>query len=280
MEISNKNVADKFRLDGKVAVITGGSGLLGNKHADAISEMGGIPVIIDIDQHKIDETVQRIKDTYSVEVMGCMCDITDKDSVRSMVARITEHFGKIDILINNASFSVKGRIPEGMFAPIEEYPLDLWEMALKVNLTGTFLITQAVGKIMVKQKRGAIVIVASDVGIISPDHRIYKGLGTGPDKIPFNTPIWYSTSKAALINFTRHLATHWAKHNIRVNSVSPAGVYDKHDPEFVARLSNLIPLGRMAHKDEYKGAIVFLVSDASSFMTGSNLIIDGGRTCW
>ena len=143
------------------------------------------------------------------------------------------------------------------------------------EFASAFLVAQAVGKVMRERKNGVIVNIASDVGMISPDHRIYKDLAGG-----FNTPIAYATTKAGLLNFTRYLATYWAPYNIRVNSLSPAGVYDNQDPEFVRRLSDLIPLGRMAHKDEYKGAIIFLVSDASSFMTGFNLVVDGGRTCW
>ncbi len=279
--MKKNGVEERFRLDEKVTLITGGAGFLGRKHAETIAEMGGYPVIVDLNKEDADEVVSSIKNTYKVEALACIADIAIKESVEKMVEEVMEYFGRIDILINNAGFSVKGEIPDGMFAPFEEYPLDIWEKGLKVNLTGPFLVTQSVGRIMVNQQSGVILNIASDVGVISPDHRIYDGLGTGPNNdIPFNTPAWYSASKAGLINLTRYLATYWAKYNIRVNSISPAGVFHNHDPEFVRRLSNLIPLGRMAHEDEYKGSIIFLVSDASSFMTGTNLIVDGGRTCW
>src|SRR5262249_43578710 len=162
---------------------------------------------------------------------------------------------------------------EQYFASFEEYPLDLWESALNTNLTGLFLCTQAVGRAMCRQGKGVVINIASDLSVIGPDHRIYEGEN-------FNTPISYTVSKAAVLGFTRHLATYWAKKNIRVNALSPAGVFDGHAPAFVGKLASRIPMERMASKDEYKGAIVFLASDASSFMTGSNLIVDGGRTAW
>ena len=274
-------VKDMFDLTGKVAVITGGAGLLGTKHAEAIAEMGGIPILLDMDEEKLNEKAAYLREKYSAECDGILADITSKSQILSAVGQILEKFHEVDILVNNAALTVKRGSEKfkNYFASFEEYPLDLWEMALRVNLTGTFLVTQAIGKQMGKQEKGVILNIASDVGVISPDHRIYKK-NNDYKGMPFNTPISYSISKAALIHFTKYLATYWADKNIRVNSLSPAGVYDNHDPEFVKKLTNLIPLGRMADRDEYKGAIVFLVSDASSFMTGANLIIDGGRTCW
>ena len=274
-------VKDMFDLTGKVAVITGGAGLLGTKHAEAIAEMGGIPILLDMDEEKLNEKAAYLREKYSAECDGILADITSKSQILSAVGQILEKYHEVDILVNNAALTVKRGSEKfkDYFASFEEYPLDLWEMALRVNLTGTFLVTQAIGKQMVKQGKGVILNIASDVGVISPDHRIYRKTADYKG-MPFNTPISYSVSKAALIHFTKYLATYWADKNIRVNSLSPAGVYDGHDPEFVKKLTNLIPLGRMADRDEYKGAIVFLVSDASSFMTGANLIIDGGRTCW
>lgn len=258
------NVKDKFDLTGKVALITGGAGLLGVKHAEAIREMGGTPILLDVDVAKLRSLIAK----YLVSV----CNIASWDVVGPSVDVILAVHHKIDILINNAFVTVAQGI-EGYFDPFEYYPLAMWEMALKTNLTGTFLITQAVGRQMVKQGKGVILNIASDVGVISPNHRIYEGM-------PFNTPLSYSMCKAAIIHMTKYLATYWADKGIRVNCLSPAGVYNNQPKEFVQRLSNLIPMGRMAQPDEYKAAVVFLVSDASSFMTGANLIIDGGRTCW
>jgi NAD(P)-dependent dehydrogenase (short-subunit alcohol dehydrogenase family) len=192
-----------------------------------------------------------------------------------MVARVLERYGRIDILINNAAMTVKhgGASSEDYFAPFEEYRLDLWNRSLQTNLTGMFLCTQAIGRVMRRAGRGVVLNMASDLSVIAPDHRIYEG-----EK--FNTPVHYSVCKTAVVGFTRYLATYWAKSNIRVNALSPAGVYDNHSPQFVQKLSSLIPLGRMANRDEYRGAVIFLVSDASSFMTGANLVVDGGRSSW
>lgn len=275
------SVRQRFDLTGRVAVITGGAGMLGVRHAEAIAEMGGIPVIVDQRKDACAETEARLRAAYDVDALGVAADITARADVEAMVERVRARYGRIDILVNNAALTVKGGGDAfaHYFAAFEEYPEALFDLALRVNLTGAFLVTQAVGKVMAAQRRGVIVNIASDVAVISPDHRIYRDASpTGGSG--FNTPIAYSMSKAALLAFTRYLATYWADRGIRVNALSPAGVYDDHDPAFVARLANLIPLGRMAHKDEYKGAIIFLCSDASSFMTGANLIVDGGRTSW
>jgi len=262
-----------YDLSGRTAVITGGAGFLGTKHAEAIAEMGGIPILVDLVKDRVEAAADRLQGQFGVPACGLVADITRKDEVERAVDLAVARYGRLDILINNAGFTGKGQRPDQLFAPFEDYPLDLWQHALDVNLTGAFLVSQAVGRVMRAARRGVVVNIASDVGVISPDHRIYEGQ-------PFNTPVAYATTKAALINFTRYLATYWAPCGIRVNALSPAGVFDGHDPQFVRRLTQLIPLGRMAHHDEYKGAIVFLVSDASAFMTGANLIVDGGRTCW
>lgn len=278
-----ESVKRQFDLSGKTAIITGGAGFLGLHFGDAIAEMGGVPIMFDIDRAAIDKALSELKKKGYSEYDGIKTDITDKLSCQSGVDKVVKKYGKIDILINNAALTKKGcaETGEDFFAPFEEYSETLWEKGLKVNLTGTFLITQAVGKVMKAKKRGVVINIASDVGVISPDHRIYqKDEKDDYPGVPFNTPISYSTTKAAIINFTRHLATYWAPYNIRVNALSPAGVYKNHDPKFVKKLAERIPLGRMATPEEYKGAIVFLASEASSFMTGANLIIDGGRTCW
>jgi NAD(P)-dependent dehydrogenase (short-subunit alcohol dehydrogenase family) len=199
-----------------------------------------------------------------------------------MVRTVLDRLGRIDILINNAAMTVKGGGERAVeyFAKFEDYPLDLWEAALRVHLTGAFLCCQAVGREMVRQDGGVILNIASDVGTISPDHRIYDGALSPHTGQPFNTPASYATAKAGLINLTRYLATYWAPHHIRVNALSPGGVFADHDPIFLRNLTERIPLGRMAHVDDYQGAVLFLVSDASAYMTGANLIVDGGRTAW
>ena len=275
-------VRDLFDLSGRVAIITGGAGLLGLQHAAAIAEAGGHVVVADLSEAEAKRSAADVTRAYGVEALGVRADITQKADVEAMVAAATDRFGRIDILINNAALTVKGGSERAAeyFAPFEEYPLDLWEEALRVNLTGAFLCCQAVGKVMVAQRSGVVLNIASDVGNISPDHRIYEGVKNPHTGTPFNTPIGYATTKAGIINFTRYLATYWAPKGIRVNTLSPGGVNTGHDPVFVENVSARIPLGRMAQRDEYKGAVLFLVSDASSYMTGANLIVDGGRTAW
>jgi len=276
------DVKKLFDLTGRVAIITGGAGLLGTRHAMAIAESGGHPVLADLSAEAAVAAAARITEATGVDAMGIRVDVTVKAEVEAMVQEVLDRFGQIDILINNAALTVEGgsSAAKDYFAAFEDYPLDLWERALQVNLTGAFLCSQAVGRVMVRQGRGVVLNIASDVGNISPDHRIYRGVVNPYSKEPFNSPIGYATTKAGLINFTRYLATYWADKGIRVNALSPAGVYDGHERRFVENLTRLIPLGRMADRDEYRGAVLFLVSDASSYMTGANLVVDGGRTAW
>ncbi len=244
-----------FDLTGKVAIITGGAGLLGKKHIEAITEMGGIAISVDKNRE------------YSLQ-----CDITSREQVNKTVKYILESWGQIDILVNNAGMTA-GQGKAEYFDSFEDYKLEPWRLSLETNLTGIFIMTQAVSKEMLKRGKGVILNIASDVGVISPDHRIYE-------EVDFNTPLSYCVCKHAIIGFTKWLATYYSDKGIRVNSLSPGGVFNDQPREFVERLTKLIPMGRMANADEYKAAVVFLVSDASSYMTGANLIIDGGRTCW
>jgi NAD(P)-dependent dehydrogenase (short-subunit alcohol dehydrogenase family) len=273
---------DVFDLSGRVAIITGGAGMLGLRYSEAIAERGGVPVLADLSNENIENALASLRASTGVEGFGVTMDISSKEDVEKMVAATMEKYGRIDILINNAALTVKGGSEnlQGYFAPFEEYPLDLWQRALDVNLTGTFLVTQAVGRVMVEQARGVVLNIAAVYGMVSPDHRIYDGIVNQYGGQAFNTPISYSATKSAILNFTRYLATYWSDKGIRVNSFSPGAVFDEHDATFVDNLTARIPLARMAHKDEYKGAIVFLVSDASSYMTGANLVVDGGWTSW
>jgi len=278
----SKTTVDLFRLDGKTAVITGGAGLLGTKHAEAIAEMGGIPVLLDTDKGRLDDRVAELEKKFGQGPLGFAVDITNADEMGRVVSEIIRQRGGIDVLINNAAMTVESSLGKsGYFAPFEEYEVSLWEQALSVSLTGAFIVTQAVGRHMKERRMGAVLNIASDVGVFSPDHRIYRpDPATDYPGVPFNTPLSYSVAKAGLISMTRYLATYWADYNIRVNALSPGGVHTNQSEGFVKRLTQLIPLGRMASSDEYKGAVVFLVSDASAYLTGFNIVMNGGRVAW
>jgi NAD(P)-dependent dehydrogenase (short-subunit alcohol dehydrogenase family) len=269
-----------FDLTGRVAVITGGAGLLGQQHAEAIANAGGIPVMADIHVDNLDEHSMEIKGRFGAQACVIQVDITNPESIHSLLQVIMDRYGRLDILINNAANNPKmEKTGEVEFSRLENFPLQQWQADLSVGLTGAFLCSQVIGSEMAKQKSGVIVNVASDLAVIAPDQRLYRKPGTPPEQQPVK-PITYSVVKTGLIGLTRYLATYWAESGIRVNAISPGGVYNGQPDEFVTRLSSLIPMSRMARIDEYQAAILFLCSDASSYMTGANLVVDGGRTCW
>lgn len=273
-------IKEKFNISGKVAIITGGAGMLGREFARTLLEYGGDVVIADISREKGEEALNELKQDLKGKLSYEYVDITSKDSVNEMVKAVQNHYGKIDILINNAALDPKFDKINGFKqdSSFEDYPLELWERAIATNLTGAFLFCQAVGKIMAIGKGGVIVNVASELGVIAPDHRIYIKK-SDPDKITFK-PIDYPVTKAALIHMTRYLASYWRDKNIRVNALCPAAVYTSQGEELVENIKYRTILGRMSRKDEFNGAMIFLVSEASSYMTGANLIVDGGRTVW
>ncbi len=277
-----KQVMDNFALHGKVAIITGGAGLLGRKHAEAILEAGGIPVIADIDPAATTQACQDLSNQYHADCLGIVTDITRRDSIQQLVTQVLDRYGRLDILINNAANNPKVESTADSkqeWSRFENFPLDAWQADLQVGLTGIFLCCQVIGSAMAARGGGVILNIASDLGVIAPDQRIYRREGLDEDNQPVK-PVTYSVVKSGVLGLTRYLSTYWAAQNVRVNAISPGGVYNGQSDEFVQKLTNLIPMGRMARVDEYKGAILFLVSDASSYMTGSNLIIEGGRTVW
>ncbi len=278
-DLSSRTRENLFDLTGRVALITGGAGLLGEQHARAIARAGGIPVLLDIS----DRSAQKAKDVaaeYGVPAFGRRTDITNASEVAACLEDVLARFGSIDILINNAANNPMMESPGRVnFSRFENFPPEQWHADLSVGLTGAFLCSQVFGAEMARRGKGVIVNIASDLALIAPDQRIYRQQGL-PEHLQPVKPVGYSVVKAGLIGLTRYLATYWAESGVRVNAISPGGIYNGQPDDFVAKLSRLIPLGRMARLTEYQGAILFLCSDASSYMTGANLVVDGGRTCW
>ena len=273
---------DLFDLTGRVTAITGGAGLLGRKHAEAIAEAGGIPIIADLNGAAAEDAARAIREQYQGDCLGIAVDITRRESIEAFLQTVLQRFNRIDILINNAANNPKveeKRPGQEEWSRFENFSLDAWQADLQVGLTGAFLCSQVIGSAMAARGGGVILNIASDLAVIAPDQRIYRKEGLPEEAQPVK-PVTYSVVKAGLLGLTRYLATYWAGQHVRVNAISPGGVYNGQPDEFVQKLTSLIPMGRMAHIDEYKGAILFLVSDASSYMTGGNLIIEGGRTVW
>ncbi len=271
----------QFRIDGKVAVITGGAGLLGYQHASAILSAGGIPVLLDINEKQVQEKAKHLSDTFSGECYGYYSDITDRTCIQAIYSQLIDQFVSVDILINNAANDPKvtDKPGEKPWSRFEQFPETVWDRDIAVAMKGSFLCSQVFGSAMAERRIGVILNIASDLGIIAPDQRIYRKDGVADDMQPVK-PVTYSVVKHGIIGLTRYLATYWADKGVRVNALCPGGVYNGQPPEFVQKLTNLIPMGRMAEVDEYQCAVIFLVSDASSYMTGSVMSVDGGRTCW
>lgn len=268
--------AGLFRLDGRVVIITGGTGLLGMAHARAIWQAGGVPVLLDIASYDAEDLNRRAG--FSVDCLRC--DITKQDQVESALAEILARFGRVDVLVNNAANNPKVEAAGGLNdSRLEHYPLQRWDDDLAVGLTGAMICSRVFGVEMARRGRGVIVNIASDLGLIAPDQRLYAIDGVPADSQTVK-PVSYSVVKAGLIGLTRFLSTYWADRGVRANALCPGGVENGQDTVFLRRIAERIPMGRMAHLDEYQGAIIFLCSDASSYMTGAVLSVDGGRTAW
>jgi len=270
-----------FELGNKNIVITGGAGLLGRQHAEAVAEYGANPIILDIDQEKSQEVANKISSKYKVNSCGLAVDITKEDQVEKCCRYIKDIFGGIDVLINNAANNPQvGESGLKNTSRLEFFPLATWNQDVAVGLTGAFLCSKHFGfEISKRTNGGSIINISSDLGVMAPDQRLYRKDGLEEEKQSVK-PVTYSVIKSGLIGLTLYLSTYWAENNVRCNALCPGGVYNNQDKEFLVKVQSRIPLGRMAKFDEYKGAIVFLASSASSYMNGAVLNIDGGRTAW
>jgi 2-deoxy-D-gluconate 3-dehydrogenase len=272
------NLAEMFDLTGRVAVVTGGVGLLGKQFCQTMAAAGAAVAVVDVDIDACGQVAAELE-AQGLQALAAPTDITNPDQTAKMVANTLERFGRLDILVNSAALDPKfdpNKIGEQGANAFEDYPLEAWQQALDVNLTGMYLCSQAAVKPMLAQGKGVIINLCSMYGLAAPDQRLYHREGQPPQF----KPVTYTVTKAGVLGFTKYLAAYYAGKNIRVNALTPGGVFNNHDDEFVERYSARSIMGRMAEPDEMNGAILFLASEASSYMTGANLVVDGGWTTW
>jgi NAD(P)-dependent dehydrogenase (short-subunit alcohol dehydrogenase family) len=273
-EISFKKL---FDLSGKTVIVTGGIGILGKQFCSILAEFGANVAVVDIQHELASNFARELESKYKKKMEGFYCDVTNPDSVEKMVKDVVSTFGRIDILHNNAAG--KSNNLGQFFAPFEEYDLDQWNQIMDINIGGMFLVAKYVGKFLVEQNQGGSIIQTSSIyGILGPDNRIYEESYYLEHQI--NTPAVYATSKSAVVGLTKYLATYWAQKGIRVNTITPGGVESGQNDIFKQKYSNRIPLQRMGKPHEIAGALLFLASDASSYITGQNIIVDGGLSAW
>lgn len=273
----------KFDLTGKTALITGAAGLLGVEHAAALLESGAGVVLTDIGEAGLaaaSESLSRNAD--SARILTRVMDVSLPDAIRAVAQELADSGKRVDILVNNAAIDPKVKGDHGVMetSRLENFPLDQWDLQIAVGLTGAYLCSQVFGSAMAKDGMGGVILnIASDLSVFSPDQRLYRKKGLTDDMQPVK-PVTYSVIKAGLIGLTRYLATYWADRGVRANALSPGGVFNGQGEEFVQRLTSLIPLARMASGDEYRAAVQFLCSDASAYLSGQNIVMDGGRSVW
>lgn len=270
-----------FSLEGKVIVITGAAGLLGQKHAEAIAAYGGSPILLDLSKDVVEVMANKLNKQYAVKSAGFAVDITDELQIRSNAAHLIDQYGKIDGLVNNAANNPKVEASEDKnFSRLENFPLDIWGKDIAVGLTGSFLCAKHYGfQISKNPEGGSIVNISSDLGLIAPDQRLYAKQGLLEEQQPVK-PVTYSVVKTGLIGLTRYLATYWAAKNVRCNAMCPGGIENGQPEEFLREVSSRIPINRLAEVDEYQGTLVWMLSDASSYLNGAIIPVDGGRTVW
>jgi NAD(P)-dependent dehydrogenase (short-subunit alcohol dehydrogenase family) len=266
-----------FDLSGKSAIVTGATGILGKHFCEGLAEFGAKVAVVDLDVAKTEAAASKLSESFGVDALGVVCNVGDPLSVKNMVKQVVKRFGKIDILHNNAAS--KSDDLDAFFAPLEQYSLSEWRRIMSINIDGMFLVAQAVGNQMIEQGYGGSIIQTGSIyGILASDKRIYEGSFYLGHQI--GNPAVYSTSKSAVVGLTKYLAAYWADNGIRVNTLSPGGVESGQNETFKAKYAARVPLNRMARAEEMVGAMLFLASDASSYVTGLNLIVDGGLSVW
>ena len=268
-----------FSLSGRVAVITGGAGLLGVRHAEAIASAGGIPVLADVRGEEASARAAEVARAFGVPAMGVACDITSAPSVAALLATVRSTYARVDILVNNAANNPKVEGSGEDFSRLENFPLEQWNADVAVGLTGAFLCAQVIGGALAAQRHGVIVNISSEYGILAPDQRLYHQEGLPAHAQPAK-PVTYTVVKAGLHGLTMYLSTYWAGAGVRANTITLGGVENAQPREFLDRAAARIPMARMALPHEFQGALVYLCSDASSFVTGANLVVDGGKSVW
>ena len=265
----------------KVIVITGAAGLLGKKHSEAVAAYGGVPVLLDLNKKEVELQAKKLSNKFLVQSAGFQVDITNESEIKANVQELIERYGKIDGLVNNAANNPKvENVEEGNFSRLENFSLDLWNIDIAVGLTGSFLCAKYYGsQIAQNPSGGSIVNISSDLGLIAPDQRLYSKNNLSESQQPVK-PITYSVVKTGIIGLTRYLSTYWATKNVRCNAMCPGGVNNEQPNSFLVDVSSRIPMSRLAEPNEYQGTLVWMLSDASSYLTGAIIPVDGGRTAW
>jgi NAD(P)-dependent dehydrogenase (short-subunit alcohol dehydrogenase family) len=277
----NNNIDSIFSLSGKIIVITGAAGLLGEMHAEAVAAYGGTPVLLDLSQTAVDVLAEKLNKKYKTNAIGFAIDITNERKVEIVSNKVFKRFGKIDGLVNNAANNPKVETTsEKNFSRLENFPLNIWEQDIAVGLTGSYLCIKYFGfQISQNKDGGSIVNISSDLGVMAPDQRLYEEEGVPKDQQNVK-PVTYSVVKSGLIGLTRYIATYWSDKNVRCNAMCPGGVENGQPRDFLNKVHARIPMNRLAKSDEYQGTLLWMLSDASSYLNGAIISVDGGRTAW